>query len=50
LAYHLGDDREAQRLYQRFKEHVIAPIQEDAWSIDSREIDRALETIKAQNV
>jgi uncharacterized protein (DUF2249 family) len=49
LADHLEDDRKAQSLFQRFKEHVIAPIQDDAWSIDSSEIDRALAELNAQD-
>jgi len=47
LADHLRDDHEAQRLYQRFKEKAIAPIDDDAWSMDSSEIDRALMEINA---
>ena len=50
LADHLADDHQAQRLYQRFKEQVIAPIQEDAWSIDSSEIDCVLTELNAENV
>jgi hypothetical protein len=46
LADHLSDDKKAQSLYQLFKEKVIAPIQEDAWSIDSSEIDHALAELK----
>lgn len=49
LADHLGDDHEAQMLYQRFKEHAIAPIDDDAWSMDSSEIDRVLAEINAES-
>lgn len=49
LADYLSDDKKAQSLYQLFKEKAIAPIQEDAWSMDSSEIDRALAEIKTQN-
>jgi hypothetical protein len=42
LAEHLGDDRAALNLYQRFKWTCIAQIYRASWSLSSEEIDNCL--------
>lgn len=48
LAHHLEDDERALRLYQRFKEDVIAGLDSDSWRITSDEINRAIERIETK--
>lgn len=46
LADHLGDDREALNLYQRFKWAVIAELPRHQWTLTSRDIDQLLKTLQ----
>ncbi len=46
LANHLGDDREALNLYQRFKWAVIAELPFRRWRLTSHDIDEALWCIR----
>jgi hypothetical protein len=47
LADHLGDDREALNLYQRFKWAVIAELPRNCrWTLTSHDIDQAIKTIR----
>ena len=48
LADHLGDDQEALNLYQRFKWTVIAGLPRRGWTLNSRDIDQALEAIRSR--
>ncbi|MBV9860531.1 MAG: hypothetical protein JO267_00115 [Alphaproteobacteria bacterium] len=41
LADHLGDDRRALALYERFMRHVIAEL-DNSWEMTSADIDAAL--------
>ena len=47
LADHLGDDEQALNLYQRFKWHVIAELPRKCWTLNSRQIQEAIEKLKA---
>jgi len=46
LADHLGDDEEALNLYQRFKWMVVAELPRHRWTLTSRQIDEALQSIR----
>jgi hypothetical protein len=48
LADHLGDDRKALDLYQRFKWAVVAEWPYRGWTLTSEEIDQALLRIREQ--
>jgi hypothetical protein len=49
LADHLGDDRQALDLYQRFKWTVIVELPRyRGWTLTSRKIDQVLQTIREQ--
>lgn len=50
LADHLGDDEQALNLYQRFKWSVIAELPRHIWKLTSRDVDRALEKIREQEI
>ena len=50
LADHLGDDRQALDMYQRFKWTLIAELPRKRWTLTSREIDQALQLIRSQEV
>ena len=50
LADHLADDRQALDLYQRFKWAMIAGLPRKCWTLTSREIDQALQSIREQAV
>ena len=41
LADHLGDDRRALALYERFMKRVVAEL-DNSWELNSAEIDQAL--------
>jgi hypothetical protein len=46
LADHLGDDKEALNLYQRFKWVVIAELPKHQWTLTSRDIDQLLKNMQ----
>lgn len=46
LADHLGDDRQALDLYQRFKWAVIAELPRRNWTLTSRQIHQAIQNIR----
>jgi hypothetical protein len=48
LADHLGDDNEAVVLHQPFKFGVVARLPRRGWTLNSREIDRAIQLIREQ--
>ena len=50
LADHLADDRQALDIYQRFKWAVVAGMPKKGWTLNSREIDQALNRICSQEV
>lgn len=50
LADHLGDDREALNLYQRFKWAVVVELPRRRWTLTGQEIDQALESIREQEL
>ena len=47
LAHHCESDEEALDLYQRFKWSVIANLPRIGWNLSARQIDEALERIRA---
>ena len=48
LAYHWAtDENRALRCYQAFKERVIAPIQNDRWTLTQAQVAEVLERIEA---
>ena len=47
LADHLNDDDEALAIYQPFKWSVVAEQPKKAWTLNSREIDQALQAIRS---
>jgi hypothetical protein len=49
LAEHLGDDRAALNLYQRFKWACIAQIRSASWSLSNEEIDNCLAQLSEQS-
>jgi hypothetical protein len=46
LANHLGNDKEALNLYQRFKWAVVAEFPHRSWTLTSGEIDQALQALR----
>jgi Family of unknown function (DUF6166) len=46
LADHLADDEQAVRLHQDFKFAVVARLPYCGWSLTSRQIDEALQTLR----
>jgi hypothetical protein len=46
LADHLADDRQALDLYQRFKWAVVTELPRKRWTLTSRELDTALQSIR----
>ncbi len=48
LSDHLGNDRQALDLYQRFKWAVVAEWPYRGWTLTSLEIDQALQRIREQ--
>jgi hypothetical protein len=46
LADHLSDDRQALDMYQRFKWAVIAGLPRRHWTLDSRDIDQAIQAVR----
>jgi len=48
LADHLGNDHEAVVLHQSFKFAVVARLPKRGWSLTSREVDEALQTLRSQ--
>ena len=48
LAHHCESNDEALDLYQRFKWAVIAGLPRIGWSLNTRQIDEAIERIRAQ--
>src|ERR1043165_4725250 len=48
LADHLGNDQEALNLYQRFKWSFVAGLPRRGWTLTSKEIDEALQSIRGQ--
>jgi len=48
LADHLADTQEALNCYQRFKWAIIAGLPRRGWTLTSRKIDEALQTIREQ--
>ena len=48
LADHLSDDRQALDMYQRFKWAVIAGLPRKCWTLDSRDIDQAIQAFRDQ--
>lgn len=46
LADYLGNDDRARALYQAFKFAVVAKLPKRGWSLTSRDIDHALQTIR----
>src|ERR1700678_2696364 len=50
LADHLGDDREALNLYQRFKWAIVAGLPKKRWVLTSPIIGQILDTIRNQEV
>ena len=51
LAEHLGDDRQAFNLYQRFKWAVIAELpRKRSWTLTSRDIAQAIQAIRDQEM
>lgn len=51
LANHLGNDREALNLYQRFKWTVIAELPRNRrWTLTTSDINQALQRIREQEV
>ena len=46
LADHCGNDEQALNFYQRFKWAVIAELPRKRWALNSRDIDRALQSIR----
>lgn len=51
LADHLGDDRQALNLYQRFKWAVITELPRNrGWRLTSRDIDQAIQAICNQEM
>jgi len=50
LADHLpSDENRALAHYQRFKDHVIAHLASDRWSLTDRDIDEVLATIEGSD-
>ena len=48
LAHHLGDDAEALRLYQPFKDAVVAAMdQESDWALTPEQINRGIAAAEA---
>ena len=47
LANHLGDDRHALNLYQRFKWSVIAELPHKRWTLTSEQIQQALQSLQS---
>jgi hypothetical protein len=50
LADHLADDRQALNLYQRFKWAVITELPKKRWTLNSRDIDRAIQAVRDQEM
>jgi hypothetical protein len=50
LADHLADDRQALNFYQRFKWVVIAELPRKRWTLTSRDIDAALQSIRTERI
>jgi hypothetical protein len=48
LAHHCDSENEALELYQRFKWAVIAVLPRIGWSLNTRQIDQAIERIRAE--
>ena len=48
LAHHCDSNEEALDLYQRFKWAVVAGLPRIGWSINTRQIDEAIERIRAE--
>jgi hypothetical protein len=48
LAHHCDSNEEALDLYQRFKWAVIAGLPRIGWSLNTQQIDEAIERIRAQ--
>ena len=48
LADHFGNDQQALVFYQRFKWSVIVELPNLRWTLPSRDIDRALQSIREQ--
>lgn len=49
LAHHCDSDEEALELYQRFKWAVIAALPRIGWSLNTRQIDEAIERIRTED-
>ncbi len=48
LADHLADKQQALNLYQRFKWTVVVELPKKRWTLTSRELDAALQSIREQ--
>jgi hypothetical protein len=48
LADHLADDQQALNVYQRFKWAVITELPRKRWTLNSRDIDQAIQVIRDQ--
>lgn len=48
LADHCGNDEQALNLYQRFKWAVVAGLHHKGWTLTSREVEQALQRIRAE--
>jgi hypothetical protein len=50
LADHLADDQQALNVYQRFKWAVITELPKKRWTLNSRDIDRAIQAVRDQEM
>jgi hypothetical protein len=50
LAHHCESDDEALDLFQRFKWAVIAELPRSSWTLNTRQIDEAIERIRTQEI
>jgi hypothetical protein len=50
LAHHCESEDEALDLYQRFKWAVIAELPRPSWTLNTRQIDQAIEHIRIQEM
>ena len=50
LADHLVDDQQALNVYQRFKWAVITELPKKRWTLNNRDIDRAIQAVRDQEM
>jgi hypothetical protein len=50
LADHLGDDRQALNVYQRFKWAVVVELPLKHWTLTGHDVDQAIQAIRDQEM